>query len=75
MKLVTPAAERPKFWLYQHDLTCPDCGIAFRVQPGDQFLRGPYDPAAALDCPYCRLPLLAFPGAGDAPPAVKRAHL
>lgn len=70
MKIVTPAKERRPFWLFAHELTCPECEVIFRVEPGDRFSRHPGPlPDVQLDCPHCHRALLVWkPRAeGDAP--------
>lgn len=73
MKLLTPAAERPAFWLFAGALDCPDCGVRFSVGPTDVFRRVSDGRAAALDCPYCHRALLAFPGLDGAAPLARPA--
>lgn len=51
----SPPAPRKEPWIYEQDITCPNCATVFRLEPGDVFLlsRSLTDPTAAVKCPMC----------------------
>lgn len=70
MKIISPAKDRPNFFLFANDLTCPECEATFRPQLGDHFAR--LQPAGKrqgvwLPCPVCQVGLNVWDGK---PPSV-----